>query len=118
MQTLRLCLALVAVLAGVALAQPAQSQAWPQRPVRIIVPFAPGGNTDGIARIIAQRLGETFGQQFVVENRTGASGAIAAEAVSRAPADGYTLFMAALPIIAILPAMTKVPYDPRKDLTP
>ncbi len=96
----------------------AQSQAWPQRPVKVIVPFAAGGNTDGLARLISQHLSEVFGQQFVVENRAGAGGAIAAEFVARSPADGYTLFVSALPQIAIVPAMTKVPYDPVKDFIP
>ena len=88
MRTLRLLLALITIVAGMASVRPAQSQGWPQRPVRIMVAYAAGGNTDIIARIIAQRLGEVFGHQFVVENRPGAAGAIAAEAVARAPADG------------------------------
>ncbi len=74
MHTRRTCLASFAVLAVLALAEHAQSEVWPQRPVRIIVPFPAGGNTDTIARIIAQRLGDAFGQQFVVENRAGAAG--------------------------------------------
>src|SRR5579863_6267587 len=86
-------------------ASPAPGDEWPQRPVKIIVPFPPGGMIDGTARIVAQRLGQAFGKQFVVENRPGASGTLAAEAVVRAPADGYTLFVAALPQIAILPAL-------------
>ena len=73
-------LAVLAVIAGIA---PAQSQEWPQRPVKIIVPFAPGGNADGMARMIGQRLSEVLSQQFVVENRTGAGGAIAVESVAR-----------------------------------
>jgi tripartite-type tricarboxylate transporter receptor subunit TctC len=100
------------------MAQPAQSQGWPQRPVKIIVPFAPGGNTDGLARIIAQRLGERLGHSFVVENRPNAGGAVAAEAVARSPADGYTLFMASVAQIAIVPAMMKATYDPVKDFAP
>jgi tripartite-type tricarboxylate transporter receptor subunit TctC len=98
--------------------QPSQSQGWPQRPVRILVPFAAGGNSDIIARTIAQPLSEAFGQQFVIENRPGAAGVLAAEAVARAPADGYTLFMATSSQIAILPAITKIPYDPVKDFVP
>jgi len=92
--------------------------AWPDRPIRLIVPFAPGGNTDGIARVIGQRLSETLGQQFVIENKPGANGAIAAEFVAHAPADGYTLFLAATPQVATLPALTKTPYDPVKDFDP
>jgi tripartite-type tricarboxylate transporter receptor subunit TctC len=112
-------LALVAVL-GVA--SPAQSEAsqasWPQKPVRIVTPFAAGGNTDGNARIIAHHLGEAFGQQFIVDHRPGASGAIAAETVARSPADGYTLFLAALPQLTIVPALVKTSYDPVKDFIP
>jgi tripartite-type tricarboxylate transporter receptor subunit TctC len=116
--TRRQLLSSIAALSTVGLGHSAWSQAWPQRPVKIIVPFAPGGNTDGIARVIAQRLSETLGHQFVVENKPGANGSLAAEFVARAPADGYTLFIAALPQIAILPAMTKTPYDPVKDFAP
>jgi tripartite-type tricarboxylate transporter receptor subunit TctC len=96
----------------------AHGQSWPERPVTIIVPYSPGGNTDGIARIMAQRLGAVLGRQFVVENKPGANGAIAANMVARAPADGYTLFQASLPQIAVVPAMSKAPYDPEKDLVP
>jgi tripartite-type tricarboxylate transporter receptor subunit TctC len=96
----------------------AQDEEWPQRPVKIIVPFPPGGMIDGTARIVAQRLGQALGRRFVVENRPGASGALAAEAVVRAPADGYTLFVAALPQIAILPALSKPSYDPIADFAP
>jgi tripartite-type tricarboxylate transporter receptor subunit TctC len=80
--------------------------------------LCPGGNTDGIAGLIPQPLGETFGQLFVVENRPGAAGAIASEAVARAPADGHTLLMGTPSQIAIIPAMTKTPYDPVKDRAP
>jgi tripartite-type tricarboxylate transporter receptor subunit TctC len=96
----------------------AGAQDWPNRPVKIIVPFAPGGNADGMARIIGQRLGEVLGQSFVVENRTGAGGVIAVESVARSPADGYTLLWGVQPQIVIIPAIQKVPYDPVKDLVP
>ncbi len=82
------------------------------------MPYAAGGNTDGIARITAERLSNTFGKSFVVENRPGAGGAIAAEMVSKAAPDGYTLFIAALPVMAIVPAINKVRYDPIKNFTP
>jgi len=91
---------------------------WPQKPVRIIVPFPAGGSADGQARIVAQRFGKTFGQQFVVENRVGAGGALAVEAVVRAPADGYTLLWGIQPQIVVLPAMMDVRYDSQKDLVP
>jgi len=118
MNTRRLSLALSALLIALGLAGPTHAQGWPQRPVRIVVPYGAGGNTDTIARIIAERLGEVFGRQFVVENRPGAAGAIAADAVARAPADGYTLLMATLGEIAIVPAVTKTSYDPAKDFVP
>jgi tripartite-type tricarboxylate transporter receptor subunit TctC len=108
----------LAIVAALGLAGQARAENWPQRPVRIIVPFAPGGNTDGIARIVGQRLSEAFAQQFVVENRPGAGGAIAAQAAARSPPDGYTLFVSSVSMLAILPAMTKTPYDPVKDFAP
>jgi len=88
---------------------------WPQRPVKIVVPFAPGGNTDSIARITAERLTQGLGQLFIVENKVGAGGAIAADYVAKSPADGYTLLMAAMPVVAILPIITKTNFDPLKD---
>jgi tripartite-type tricarboxylate transporter receptor subunit TctC len=96
----------------------AHAETWPSRPVKIIVPYAAGGNSDGMARIVAQRLTEAFGETFVVENRVGANGAIAGEAVARSPADGYTLLWAVTPPMTIAPAMGKVPYDPIKDFEP
>jgi tripartite-type tricarboxylate transporter receptor subunit TctC len=94
------------------------AQGYPDKPVKIIVPYGPGGNTDGIARIVGQYLSESFGKQFIVENRAGASGTIAVDAVARAPADGYMLLLTSLPQMAIVPAMMKVKYDPLKDLAP
>src|SRR5690606_27553515 len=91
---------------------------WPQRPITILVPFAAGGNTDSIARLTAERLTRELGQNVVVDNRPGAGGAIAAQAVQRADPDGYTLFMAAMPVIAILPKIQDVQYDPVRDFTP
>jgi tripartite-type tricarboxylate transporter receptor subunit TctC len=108
----------LSLLACVAIADTAGAQSWPTKPVKIIVPYAAGGNTDGNARVIAATLTQAFSQQFLVDDRPGANGAIAAEIVARAAPDGYTLFMAALPQIAIFPAMTKTPYDPVKDFAP
>ncbi|OYW21154.1 MAG: hypothetical protein B7Z52_01255 [Burkholderiales bacterium 12-64-5] len=95
--------------------------AWPERPVRILVPFAPGGNTDALARLTADLLqAEIPGASFVVENRTGAGGLIAAEAMVRAPADGHTLMMVAVAVLAVAPvAMAQPPrFDPVADVTP
>jgi tripartite-type tricarboxylate transporter receptor subunit TctC len=108
---------LFAALATVA-ATAALAQSWPQRPVKLLVPFSAGGNIDIMGRLAAARLSEALGQQFVVENRVGGNGIIATEAVARAPADGYTLLWASTSVIAIFPAMTKVNYDPAKDLAP
>ena len=94
------------------------AQAWPQKPVKVIVPFPPGGVTDSIARITADWLTQRLGQPVIVENRPGASGAIAAELVARAEPDGYTLFSAATPQLAIVPHVQKVNYDPLKDFAP
>ena len=96
----------------------ATAQAFPNKPIRIIVPFAAGGNTDGIARLTAERISQSLGQQVVVENKAGANGAIAADFVAQSPPDGYTLFMAAMPVLAILPTITKTKFDPLRDFVP
>jgi tripartite-type tricarboxylate transporter receptor subunit TctC len=114
----RKALAAIVILAGMATAGAADAQGWPQKPVRILVPYAAGGNSDGIARIVAQRLSDRFGQTFIVENRVGANGAVACDAAARAAPDGYTLLWAVTPPIAIAPAMSKVAYDPVKDFAP
>ncbi len=106
------------VLATVVAGSTASGQTYPDRPVKVIVPYAAGGNTDAISRLISARLSEAFNQQFVVENRSGASGAIAMEGVKSAAPDGYTLLTYPLPQAAILPAMTKVKYDPIADYAP
>jgi tripartite-type tricarboxylate transporter receptor subunit TctC len=118
MQINRWRLVLLLILATVATVASASSEEWPQRPVKIVVPYAAGGNSDEIGRLLAPRLSEVLGQPFIIENRPGASGAIAAEAVARAPADGYTLFFANLPQIAIMPAVMKTSFNPRKDVVP
>jgi tripartite-type tricarboxylate transporter receptor subunit TctC len=82
------------------------------------MPFAAGGNSDGMARILARRLSQVFEQQFVIENRVGAGGSLAAVEAARSTPDGYTVFWGVTPQISILPAMTKVSYDPVKDFTP
>src|SRR4051812_14415745 len=118
MATRRALLKLMA--AGCAAAIPARAfaQKWPDRPVKLLVPFAAGGNTDGIARLIGQHLSESLGQPFVVENRVGAGGIVATSGLARAIPDGYTLMMAALPQLAILPALKETDYDPIADFAP
>jgi tripartite-type tricarboxylate transporter receptor subunit TctC len=95
----------------------ASAQAWPDKPVKVIVPFAAGGGTDVVARPWAEKLGQIFGQQFVVENRGGASGIIGTEATAKSPPDGYTLLVSSNTTTVNLPLLRKVPYDP-KSLVP
>jgi tripartite-type tricarboxylate transporter receptor subunit TctC len=112
------------LLAGFAGAQPAVAQKtvattdYPQRSIRLLVPFSPGGGTDIIARVTSQKVGDVWGQPIVVDNRTGGGGIIAAQTVATAVADGYTLLMPSISI-AYAPAIyTKLPYDTEKDLIP
>jgi tripartite-type tricarboxylate transporter receptor subunit TctC len=102
----------------VSLSQGLFAQGWPQKPLKVIVPFPPGGVTDSIARITVDWLSQKLGQPVVAENRPGASGAIAAELVARSAPDGYTLFLAASPQLAIVPHVQKINYDPLKDFAP
>jgi tripartite-type tricarboxylate transporter receptor subunit TctC len=115
MTTRRLVLASIAALTTTLLSASAFAQSWPQKPVTVVVPFAAGGNTDGIARMVAQKLTEGLNQQFVVENKGGAGGALAADFVARAQPDGYTLFLTAHSVLTVVPKMMKVKYDPLKD---
>lgn len=108
--------AAAAVAGGAAFAQSAD---WPNKPVKIIVPFPAGGGYDFMARNIAQRIGETMGQQFVVENRAGANGNIGSDAVAKSPPDGYTLLLGGIgPQAFSVPLYPKLPYDPLRDLVP
>jgi tripartite-type tricarboxylate transporter receptor subunit TctC len=98
----------------------AQAQtAWPEKPVRIVVPFAAGGGTDALARLLAAKLSDELGQQFIVENRAGAGGTIGAEFVARSAPDGYTvLFVSASYAASSNPALYRTPYDPVKGIAP
>ncbi len=116
----RTALTLGATAALALLAGPAAAQGtWPTKPVRIVVPFAPGGTTDILARAVAPELSKAFGQQFIVDNRAGAGGNVGAEIVARAPNDGYTLLMGTVGTHGINRALyPKLPYDPIKDFAP
>jgi tripartite-type tricarboxylate transporter receptor subunit TctC len=106
--------AALALLAGGAAAQ-----GYPSKPVRIVVPFTPGGSTDILARAIGQKLAESFGQQVLIENRPGAGGSIGAEAVARAAPDGYTLLMGHIGTLAVNPSLyPKLGYDVLRDFAP
>jgi len=101
----------VAIAALVAFTGSAAAGEWPEKPVRIIYPYAAGSTGDATARLIARRLSDAFGQPFIIENRVGANGVIGTDAVARSAPDGYTFLWAVTPQIAISPVMTKVPYD-------
>jgi tripartite-type tricarboxylate transporter receptor subunit TctC len=111
-----------ALLALAAAALPARTPMantrWPQKPVKLIVPFAAGGSNDNIARIIGQKLGDLLGQPFVIENRGGGGGVIGTDSVARAPADGYTLLFASSSIVTNALSGKKVNFDPVTGFTP
>ena len=112
MHNKNLRLAFVALFAAAGMAH---AQVYPHKPVRMIVPFAPGGGTDIVARAIALRVGESLRQPFVVENRTGANGNIAVDMIAKSAPDGYTLVLTDLGNLTISPAVMKLPFDVAKD---
>ena len=109
---------LLAALPALLLAGPATAQSWPSKPVRFIVPYAPGGSSDVIARLLGQKLGEAFGQTFVIDNRPGAGSMVGTDIAAKSAPDGYTLLLSDMPH-TINPAIyVKVPYDPVRDFSP
>ena len=111
----------VSVLTGLAalLALPAAAQTYPSKPIRILIAQAPGSATDNVSRVLTAKLAGQMGQQFIIEARPGAGGAVGTEAAARAPADGYTLFMANNSTHGSNPAVyKKLPYDAIKDFSP
>src|SRR5687768_3708597 len=111
----------VAFLTSFSLLAPSSSaaQAYPNRPIRFIVPFPPGGGNDIMARIVGQKLSENIGQQVVIDNRGGAGGSIGSELAARSSPDGYTILMGHIGTIAINPALyPNLPYDPVRDFSP
>ena len=111
------CVVLCALSQTTVFAQSGASS-FPDRPVKIVVPFAPGAGTDAMGRLIAQKLGEVLSASFVVENRTGASGAIGTQYVAQQAADGYTLLLVASPFTTVAASLTTAGYDPIKSFTP
>ena len=107
-----------AAAAGSCLAGTAHAQTWPAKPVRIIVPFAPGGGTDIQGRILGKKFYESMGQTFIVENRAGATGLIGAEIVARSPADGYNILFTTASLSVNVSLHKKIAFDPLKDLQP
>ena len=96
----------------------AWAQAYPTRAVRVVVPWPPGQATDIAARVVAQKLQESLGQPFVIDNKPGAGGSIGTDVVAKSAGDGYTLLAASSGPVSIMPSLQKVPYDPLKDLQP
>ena len=96
----------------------AHAQAYPNKPVRIIVPYPPGGTSDILARSLGQKLGESLGQTIVVENKPGANGNLGADLVAKSPPDGYTLLLADIGALAISPSLYKLSFDPATDFSP
>jgi tripartite-type tricarboxylate transporter receptor subunit TctC len=110
---------LVGTLVGLSISALAYPQSYPVHPVRIIVPFAPGGGSDIMARVMAPHLGELLGQQLIIDNRPGAGTIIGAELAARSAPDGYTLFLGITGTMAINPSLyAKLPYDPVRDFAP
>ncbi len=96
----------------------AQATTWPNKPVKLILPYAPGGATDLIGRPWAEKLSQVLGQSFVIDNRGGAGGMIGTEAVAKSAADGYTFLLTPNGPLSVLPSLRQVPYDPQKDFAP
>src|SRR4051794_34195490 len=111
---MKLSVTVSAIAAALALHTVApQAQEYPTKPIRMVIAFAPGGGTDIIGRILAQKLAEALGQPVLPDNRGGAAGQIGTDAVAKAPPDGYTVLMAHIAALAVLPSLVaKLPYDP------
>jgi tripartite-type tricarboxylate transporter receptor subunit TctC len=110
---------LVLAFAATLLSGSALAQAWPSKPIRIVVPFPPGGGTDIIARETSERVSKATGWTFVIDNKPGAGGNLGVDNVAKSPADGYTLVLGQTSNLAINPSLyAKLPYDPQKDLVP
>src|SRR5690606_30234649 len=116
-QCLQLIISIFLLFSGLSGAASAADAAYPDKPIQLVVPFAPGGATDLLGRLIAQKMGEKLGQTVVVENRPGAGTMIGATAVARKPADGYTLLITASGFLINPSIRTDIPYDTLKDFS-
>jgi len=109
----------ILVIVGIAFCSPAIAQQYPARPIRMLIGFPPGGGTDIVGRIVAQKVSENLGQQIVAENRGGATGMVAAELAAKAAPDGYTIMMAHISAMSILPSLyPRMAYDTARDFAP
>src|SRR5690349_8479937 len=119
MSTIHLCGRLLCAFAFLTFGADTHAQGYPNRPVRLVVADAAGGAPDQLARLVAQKVSDTLGQQLIVDNRPGAGGAIGADLVAKSPPDGYTLLLTTTAIYAILPNLRKdLPYDTLRDFIP
>jgi tripartite-type tricarboxylate transporter receptor subunit TctC len=118
MQRMHFVRATLAAIGLVAVAGSALAQGYPNKPIRIVIPFPPGGTLDTVGRLLAQKLGEQMGQSFVVENKPGGNGVIGGDVVAKAPADGYTLLFNASTFTTAPMTMKSVPYTVQKDFAP
>lgn len=119
MKTRRFALGALAALASASWVPGlVRAETYPDKPIRLVVPFTPGGVTDNIGRVLAERMGRELGQGLIIDNRSGANGRIGTDAVAKAPPDGYTLLLGGIGALTIHPHMLKVPYDPVNDFVP
>jgi tripartite-type tricarboxylate transporter receptor subunit TctC len=100
------------------LASPSLAQNYPDKPIRVVLPFPPGGGTDGIARVILPKMSQSMGQPIVIDNRPGAGGVVAADTVAKSAPDGYTLYMGSSTLVTATPSLIKLPYDAVRDFAP
>jgi len=114
----RLSVITISLIASMFAVPGASAQAYPVKPVRVIIPWPPGGSNDVVGRLVMQKLAQSLGQQFVVDNRAGAAGSIGAELVAKAPPDGYTVLIGVPAEMAILQHLQKLPYNTQRDFAP
>lgn len=118
MKRRQVSLGIVGLACSVAPFEAQSQEVFPSRPVKVVVPYSPGGGTDNVARILFDEMQRSLKQPFVIDNRVGANGRVGTELVARAPADGYTLLVGGIGPLTISPHLEKLPYDPDKDFSP